>query len=209
MSIPVSIDPLGTLGAEVLPPGYTPLDYALFDGNTAVDTEVKIATPCWFVVDFQATIQNPDNVILGWRYNSGGSRVGIGLISTFEPNAVYFGRGTTFPEHEIRFVASLNRTLAECKLSLDKSDYGFNGEALVSYNLATALSSELNLWLGAANLTGSFDLGFTGKVFGLLFKDETGKVIADIRPALHNGSPCFYDVVRRFELTVIQGTLKQ
>lgn len=195
MSIPVSIDPLGTLGASPLPPGYTLLQCLVAHGTEYVDTGI---TQCVnFALEFEFDLSSGDRILGGIAgripglslrmANSGTSRFGY---------ATYINGNHYLIPYNSRAIIRIdanNITVLKNKEIYRQEAWG-SGEK----NNFT-LDESIKVFSALASEGVKSSDSAVGKGYGVRAWSGT-TLILDLVPALNpDGEPVMYDLVGRVE----------
>lgn len=194
MGIPYRFDPLGTLGASPLPPGYVRVE-SVESSGTSMDTGIVgdfskhvYLCDCSFIIPEQTTQQ----IVLGCGFTSSTSRWGIGYIGatkawmTFTPAGYGFSMPTPDARHSFR--------------SEDNGWY-VDQKKVASGTLTSTGKNWYVGTLGKDNETVPLRLYGTS-----IFDKESGKMLANYVPCkrLSDGTRHMYDTVRQ-EFAVVSG----
>ncbi len=204
MSIPVSIDPLGTLGANPFPPGYHAVESVYFEGNTWFDTGVVVDTTNSFrcVVEFEYQSGRTDNIIgnednsllFSVMYGYACRRAGVNIPSNLRIV------GTT----KKRYTYESIYTSSTAQIFI-KDDEG--GVESSTWETSLSRSSGATAYLGARN--GEEKNITVGRLWSAEILDASGETIAMILPCADAaGNLYFYDVLRKTFLTKLAGELQ-
>lgn len=189
MSIPVSIDPMGTLGASPLPPGYRLVTALVSDGNQYIDTGYVMKTSSRWEYDWQALSSAwGGNGAFHWQvsYTTVDCGYGTGRTTfTTGKNAIAVDTGVDARERSLVF------------LDLPAQQVG------ASWAGRPPFVQDADLYAGRIPITllarNKADASVPGervkaKIFRCRFFED-GELVMDLVPVLDaNGEACMYDL---------------
>lgn len=195
MSIPVSIDPMGTLGASPLPTGYTRLQYIEATGGQYIDTGVHATLLALFELDCASTLLG------GTRINGFSSE----NPSTFWALQVYTSDVHALAAHgEKRYASPALADLERHVFSIDGltgkiSVDGLEQTTFTTREMPVLPSDQSNFYVGArCNCTSQpFAQHFASeKIYGVKIKTASGWR-RNMVPALRqtDSKPGLFDMV--------------
>lgn len=196
MSIPVTIDPLGTLGAgEPLPPGYTRVKCLVSNGHQMIDTGIVPTFDMRWELDYMYL-----GLAMGSSARHGCSQsstsVGVARFELSPRNSTQdvFG-GQNKPDVNDSTVSSLQRETSV--IDNVAGEFRVGGQTISSAPAGVLPSTSIGLFgrhsSYAPNI--NYDLTFSCKVYrSRIFK--SGALVQDLVPCLDdNGTACMSDLV--------------
>lgn len=182
MSIPVSIDPLGTLGASPLPPGFKRAQYLRSDGQQGINTLLKADTLSRVMLDvaFEERI--------GERWNgaqSGGNNYRFSVLTT----------GNVYVRGAVQLAYSEDVYVGNARVTIELTPTSFRVDDTV-LPIEPGQGPHDDFYLFARNL--SWTPGCNKqRLFAFKAWGEDGALVADMVPAVResDGKPCMVDVL--------------